>query len=69
MRGRTKMRIAYVNGKTLSISGGNYALCDGSAWACCGKNAASAKDMVTIIRTMDSNVEAKISLSLYRKWK
>lgn len=36
-RARTKIADCLVCGKTLCISGGNYALCDGSAWKCCGK--------------------------------
>ena len=36
-RARTKIADCIVNGKTLCISGGNYTLCDGSAWKCCGK--------------------------------
>ncbi len=36
-RARAKIADCLVNGKTLCISGGNYALCDGSAWRCCGK--------------------------------
>jgi len=36
-RARTKIADCIVNGKTLSISGGNYALCDGSAWMSCGR--------------------------------
>lgn len=36
-RARTKIADCLVGGKTLCISGGNYALCDGSAWRCCGK--------------------------------
>lgn len=36
-RARSKIADCLVNGKTLCISGGNYALCDGSAWRCCGK--------------------------------
>lgn len=36
-KARTKIADCLVNGKTLRISGGNYELCDGSAWRCCGK--------------------------------
>ena len=36
-RARAKIADCIVNGKTLCISGGNYVLCDGSAWKCCGK--------------------------------
>ena len=36
-RARMKIADCMVNGKTLCISGGNYALCDGSAWRCCGR--------------------------------
>lgn len=37
-RARGKLADCIVNGKTLCISGGNYVLCDGSAWKSCGKN-------------------------------
>lgn len=36
-KARTKIADCIVNGRMLCISGGNYALCDGSAWRCCGK--------------------------------
>lgn len=36
-RARSKIADCIVNGKALRISGGNYRLCDGSAWLCCGK--------------------------------
>ena len=36
-RARGKIADCIVNGKTLCISGGNYVLCDGSAWKSCGK--------------------------------
>ena len=36
-RVREKIADCIVNGKALCISGGNYALCDGSAWRCCDK--------------------------------
>ncbi len=36
-RARTKIADCIVNGKLLHIAGGNYELCDGSAWKCCGK--------------------------------
>lgn len=36
-RARRKIADHIVNGKTLRISGGHYALCDGSARRCCGK--------------------------------
>ncbi len=41
-RARSKIADCLVNGKTLCISGGNYALCDGSAWRCCGKKCGRA---------------------------
>lgn len=41
-RARAKLADCIVNGKTLCISGGNYALCDGSAWRCCGKPCSKA---------------------------
>lgn len=36
-RARGKIADCIVHGKTLCISGGNYVLCDGSAWKSCGK--------------------------------
>lgn len=36
-RARTKIADCIVNGKALCIDGGNYELCDGSAWKYCGK--------------------------------
>lgn len=36
-RARGKIADCVVNGKSLCISGGNYVLCDGSAWRDCGK--------------------------------
>ena len=42
-RARTKIADCIVNGKTLCISGGNYALCDGSAWRCCDKKCDRAR--------------------------
>lgn len=36
-RARSKIADCLMNGKALHISGGNYKLCDGSAWKCCGK--------------------------------
>lgn len=42
-RARTKIADCLVGGKTLCISGGNYALCDGSAWRCCGKKCGRAQ--------------------------
>lgn len=36
-RARSKIADCLINGKALHISGGNYKLCDGSAWKCCGK--------------------------------
>lgn len=41
-RAREKIADCIVNGKALCISGGNYALCDGSAWKCCGKKCGRA---------------------------
>ena len=45
-RARTKIADCIVSGKTLYISGGNYALCDGSAWRCCGKKCSRAEQAV-----------------------
>lgn len=42
-RARTKIADCIVNGKTLCISGGNYALCDGSAAKSCGKKCKKAE--------------------------
>ncbi len=42
-RARTKIAQLIVGGKTLCISGGNYELCDGSAWSYCGKKCSRAK--------------------------
>lgn len=36
-RARSKIADCLIGGKALRISGGNYKLCDGSAWKCCGK--------------------------------
>ena len=41
-RARSKIADCLIHGKTLCISGGNYALCDGSAWRCCGKKCSRA---------------------------
>lgn len=43
-RARRKIADCIVNGKTLCISGGNYAFCDGSAWKCCGKKCNKAEN-------------------------
>lgn len=42
-KARAKIADCIVNGRMLCISGGNYALCDGSAWRCCGKKCDRAK--------------------------
>lgn len=42
-KARTKIADCIVNGRLLCISGGNYALCDGSAWRCCGKKCDKAE--------------------------
>lgn len=42
-RARTKIADCIVNGKTLCISGGNYALCDGSERLCCGETCSRVK--------------------------
>lgn len=39
---RKKLADFLVNGRALQISGGNYRLCDGSAWSRCGKPCARA---------------------------
>lgn len=43
-RARRKIADCIVNGKTLCISGGNYAFCEGSAWKCCGKKCNKAEN-------------------------
>ena len=45
-RARTKIADCIVSGKTLYISGGNYTLCDGSAWRSCGKKCSRAEQTV-----------------------
>lgn len=42
-KARAKIADCLVGGKTLCISGGNYTLCDGSVWRCCGKKCDRAK--------------------------
>lgn len=42
-RAREKIADCIVNGKALCISGGNYVVCDGSAWKCCGKKCSRAE--------------------------
>lgn len=41
--GRKKLADFLVNGRELTIAGGNYRLCDGSAWRCCGKPCGRAR--------------------------
>ncbi len=43
-RARAKIADCIVNGKTLCISGGNYKLCDGSAWKLCGKKCSKTEN-------------------------
>ncbi len=43
-RARAKIADCIVNGKKLYISGGNYALCDGSSGKCCGRTCRKRKD-------------------------
>lgn len=43
VKSREKIADCLVGGKTLCISGGNYALCDGSAWRCCGRKCDRAR--------------------------
>ena len=43
-RARIKIADCIVNGKTLCISGGNYALCDGSPAKRCGRKCSRAED-------------------------
>lgn len=51
-RARMKIADCIVNGKVLHIAGGNYELCDGAAWKCCGKRCSriclSAQDQADI---------------------
>lgn len=56
-RARTKIADCIINGKTLCISGGNYVLCDGSAWKCCGKKCNRAED---IVKTVNDRKEDKL---------
>lgn len=39
---RHKLADCLVNGKKLVIAGGNYRICDGSAYKCCGKKCRKA---------------------------
>ncbi len=43
-RARGKIAESLVDGKQLRIEGGNYELCDGSAWRCCGKKCSKSKN-------------------------
>lgn len=62
-RARTKIADSLVNGKMLCISGGNYALCDGSAWRCCGKKCDRAKvaDGTAMERKDDRNMKVAVT--------
>lgn len=57
-RARGKIADCMVNGKTLCISGGNYVVCDGSAWKNCGKRCSkvnhAAKDQGINRKEMDT---------------
>lgn len=41
-KARSKIADCIINGKALCITGGNYELCDGSAWRCCGRRCGRA---------------------------
>lgn len=45
-RARNKVADCIINGKALCIAGGNYELCDGSAWYCCGKECNKVHNLV-----------------------
>lgn len=62
-RARTKIADCIVNGKTLSICGGNYILCDGSAKKCCGKKCDRAEHAARTIveRKEDRNMKVAVT--------
>lgn len=62
-RARRKIAECIVNGKTLCISGGNYALCDGSAWRCCGKKCDKAKYAAKIAGKRKEDRTMKIAVT------
>ena len=62
-KARTKIADCIVNGKMLCISGGNYALCDGSAWRCCGKKCGRKEYAVKIAGKRKENRIMKIAVT------
>ncbi|MGN1318195.1 MAG: DUF134 domain-containing protein [Lachnospirales bacterium] len=52
-KARVKIADCIVNGKALKICGGNYKLCDGSAWKYCGKKCDRAN--FNILKRKDNN--------------
>lgn len=62
-RARTKIADCIVNGKTLCISGGNYALCDGSAWKCCGKKCDRAEHAAKAAAEREESKIMKIAVT------
>jgi len=62
-RARTKIADCLVNGKTLCIFGGNYTLCDGSAWRCCGKKCNRAKYTIENAREREEDSMMNIAVT------
>ncbi|MCI8663295.1 MAG: DUF134 domain-containing protein [Hungatella sp.] len=62
-RARAKIADCIVNGKTLCISGGNYRLCDGSAWRCCGKKCDRAEYTAEIAGKRKEDRNMKIAVT------
>ncbi len=62
-RARAKIADCIVNGKTLCISGGNYVLCDGSAWKCCGKKGGRAANLAETAREREENEMTRVAVT------
>lgn len=62
-RARTRIADCIVNGKTLCISGGNYALCDGSARSSCGKKCNRAEYAVNAAGKGKEDSKMKIAVT------
>lgn len=62
-RARTRIADCIVNGKTLCISGGNYALCDGSARSSCGKKCNRAEYAVNAAGKGKEDSKKKIAVT------
>lgn len=62
-RARAKIADCIVNGKTLCISGGNYALCDGSAVKQCGKKCSRAEDAAEIAGNRKEGRNMKVAVT------